>query len=672
MATPNAAPLARLDYLNLVNRIASELVNHTGISDKTLAEFVVALHAKSRDYASFAKKLRASGAEFPDTFVATLDRIVLQMRPSDWSEWGLGGSKKSAAAKSRAAKRGNTGGEGTADLLVSLWDKEDDDEFAQQKRVAAAKFPGLAMKDDRERARELVVADLATTAKQVKGELGKGKDAMETMDELDALLREKRKEADDRDAFGRDRRDRGDRERSRSRSPRRRDYRGPDGGRHRDDDRDSRRDRDRHRNSSSLTIDDAPVLYKIYTGKVSNLRDFGAFVQLDGIRGGRVEGMVHIGSLTAGPARVTHPSDVVQRNQKVFVKVMSIAGNRIGLSMKDVDQETGKDLSPQLRVRTHEEMMQDSLRNPERPVITSFSEVPIVDDVDTHSAAVKRISSPERWEIKQLIASGVLNPKDYPNIDDDNGLLNYEEKEEELDIEIVEEEPMFLKGQTKNSIQLSPIKIVKNPDGSLNRAALQGASLAKERREIRQQQAAAEADSVAHDLNRSWVDPMAAPSERQFSQDVRGSGQEQTVAEWKKATFNNATTFGRITSLSIKEQRESLPIFKLRDELVRAVDGNQVMIVVGDTGSGKVSYSLKSFHIYLEFIPKQRRHKWRNTLRKKGFSRAVCLDAHSHVAWLPCLSRSVSQRKLDVGWVRKLATRSALKTARVPRQSLST
>jgi ATP-dependent RNA helicase DHX8/PRP22 len=42
-------------------------------------------------------------------------------------------------------------------------------------------------------------------------------------------------------------------------------------------------------------------------------------------------------------------------------------------------------------------------------------------------------------------------------------------------------------------------------------------------------------------------------------------------SEWKKATFNAATSFGRITSLSIQEQRESLPIYKLRNSLVQAI-----------------------------------------------------------------------------------------------------
>jgi ATP-dependent RNA helicase DHX8/PRP22 len=37
-------------------------------------------------------------------------------------------------------------------------------------------------------------------------------------------------------------------------------------------------------------LDDRPVVYKIYDGRVSSLRDFGAFVQLEGVKG-RVEGM---------------------------------------------------------------------------------------------------------------------------------------------------------------------------------------------------------------------------------------------------------------------------------------------------------------------------------------------------------------------------------------------
>ena len=39
----------------------------------------------------------------------------------------------------------------------------------------------------------------------------------------------------------------------------------------------------------------------------------------------------------------------MKRGQEVWVKVLSMAGSRLSLSMRDVDQETGKDLLPSAR-----------------------------------------------------------------------------------------------------------------------------------------------------------------------------------------------------------------------------------------------------------------------------------------------------------------------------------
>ncbi|KAM6498646.1 putative pre-mRNA-splicing factor ATP-dependent RNA helicase-like [Amanita muscaria] len=160
--------------------------------------------------------------------------------------------------------------------------------------------------------------------------------------------------------------------------------------------------------------------------------------------------------------------------------------------------------------------------------------------------------------------------------------------EEELDVEIREEELPCL-GQTKRTLDLSPVKIVKAPDGSLNRAALASASLAKERRELRQQEANELADSEA----RGWLDPMSKETDKIFAQDMRGSikswQRAGEVPKWKEQTFNKATTYGEITTLSIQDQRKSLPIYKLRNPLLQAIGDHQVLIVVGDTGSGKTT-----------------------------------------------------------------------------------
>lgn len=140
-------------------------------------------------------------------------------------------------------------------------------------------------------------------------------------------------------------------------------------------------------------------------------------------------------------------------------------------------------------------------------------------------------------------------------------------------------------GQTKHSLQLSPIKIVKNPDGSMNRAAMAGAHLAKERRDARQQQALSKVVGGAAMGGLDGADEEVAPSTSALQNAFRGTKGEP---EWKKKVLGNAT-FGKITSMSIQQQRESLPIFKLRETIIQAVEENQIMVVVGETGSGKTT-----------------------------------------------------------------------------------
>ncbi len=84
----------------------------------------------------------------------------------------------------------------------------------------------------------------------------------------------------------------------------------------------------------------------IYEGVVTKVQDFGVFVQLVNFKGRR-EGLVHISNIRE--KRVTNPFDVLKRNQKVFVKVISIVGEKIGLSMREVDQTSGMEVEKRVR-----------------------------------------------------------------------------------------------------------------------------------------------------------------------------------------------------------------------------------------------------------------------------------------------------------------------------------
>ena len=78
----------------------------------------------------------------------------------------------------------------------------------------------------------------------------------------------------------------------------------------------------------------------IYNGKVVKTVDFGAFINFLGSR----DGLVHISELA--PQRVAKVTDVIKIGDSVKVKVIGFDDRgKIKLSMKQVDQATGEDLS---------------------------------------------------------------------------------------------------------------------------------------------------------------------------------------------------------------------------------------------------------------------------------------------------------------------------------------
>ncbi|KAJ6760203.1 ATP-DEPENDENT RNA HELICASE [Salix purpurea] len=536
------AGLKKLEYLSLVSKVCSELETHLGFGDKILAEFITELGRSCETVDEFDAKLKENGAEMPDYFVRTLLKIIHAILPP------------------KAEKEGKK-------------DKENDGSGKD------SKFKALSIRDSRDRVKE-IDRELEIEAEE--------KSRRENED------RYRERDNDDRHRES-DRRDR-DRERERERDRYDRDNRRRDRGRRDEHDveyGEGERERRNGKHGYGGSNSSEPELYGVYKGRVSRVMDTGCFVQLSDFRG--KEGLVHVSQIAT--RRVGNAKDVVKRDQEVYVKVISVSGNKMSLSMRDVDQNSGKDLLP-LKKRVGEE---DGFRSnalgssKEGPVTrTGLSGIRIVEEEDTGPSRrpLKRMSSPEKWEAKQLIASGVLSVQEYPMYDEEIDGLLYEEDgvEEELEIEMNEDEPAFLQGQTRYSVDMSPVKIFKNPEGSLSRAAALQSALIKERREVREQQQRTMLDSIPKDLNRPWEDPMPETGERHLAQELRGVGlSAYDMPEWKKDAFGKALTFGQRSKLSLQEQRQSLPIYKLKKELIQAVHDNQVLVVIGETGSGKTT-----------------------------------------------------------------------------------
>ena len=590
--------LRKLEHLSLVSKVCTELDNHYSLNDKDLAEFIIDLAEKNGTFEKFRKALVDYGAEFSDSFIENLLRLIKHMKSNSVAE-----DVKDAKPKTKIDKMTKTlpflalpneEVKKEEDVLEIHTKKEDIDDLEIHTKKEDV--------DDMMNLLESMAPSKNTEARPRSRSRSKEKSRKRSKERRRKRSRSRSRERKRRSRSRSKSRER--RKRSRSRDRKRR-SRSRDRKRSRDRSDRGRRSRSRDINvREERNINKDPEVGEIYDAKVQNITGFGCFVALEGFRR-KVEGLVHISQLRR-EGRVASVDEVVSRGQKVKVKILTITGGKMSLTMKDVDQETGQDLNPGSSTNKKSMSREDdlALRNPEHPGFSGNSgnlletlrqsNVPLNDDDhDNVSKKKVRMSSPERWELKQLIAANVIDKSELPDFDEETGLLpKVDSDDEDIEIEMVEEEAPFLKGHGRMINDLSPVRIVKNPDGSLAQAAMMQGALAKERREQKMtERQEVEASKKTGGDSKSWLDPVNQPGSSTFNSGSNLSkGPPSDMPDWKKHVLGGSKgSFGKRTNLSILEQRKSLPIYTLRDELIKAINDNQILIVVGETGSGKTT-----------------------------------------------------------------------------------
>ena len=89
-----------------------------------------------------------------------------------------------------------------------------------------------------------------------------------------------------------------------------------------------------------MAITSEPEVGEIYQGKVVKIMDFGAFVNFFGAK----DGLVHVSQIT-GSKKGDMPKDHLKEGQMVYVKLLGFDDRgKVRLSMKVVDQSTGKEI----------------------------------------------------------------------------------------------------------------------------------------------------------------------------------------------------------------------------------------------------------------------------------------------------------------------------------------
>jgi len=227
--------LENLEYLSLVNSVMNDLQNFLGeeVADKTLAEFIVSLHEESKDADDFKSKLQeVGGDQFSESLVSNLNRLITKMHPK----------YKKASANGAGDAKGKD----------------------MKEKISVLSMPDSKFKS---------IEELLEEERKERAAADKGKNAVtKSMDDLMGQLEsvgQKRRDVQAGSSNG------GGYDRSPKRS-RRVSVSPPRTGR-----------------PGPSKLDQQPVLYKIYNGRITGVRDFGAFVSLEGIAG-RAEGTFNV------------------------------------------------------------------------------------------------------------------------------------------------------------------------------------------------------------------------------------------------------------------------------------------------------------------------------------------------------------------------------------------
>ena len=195
----------------------------------------------------------------------------------------------------------------------------------------------------------------------------------------------------------------------------------------------------------------------------------------------------------------------------------------------------------------------------------------------------------DAWETNRMLQSGVAQRRHF---DDD---FNDDEESTRVHILVHDLKPPFLDGKTVFTKQIEPVPAVRDPQSDMAVFSRRGSRVVKEKRQQKerakqtQEATSAKGTTLGNIMGvRDDDGDSAAP----MPEDGEKKGGSKFAEHLSKQ--EGASAFSK--SKSLREQREYLPAFAVREDLLRIIRDNQVIIVVGQTGSGKTTQLTQFLH----------------------------------------------------------------------------
>uniref|UniRef100_A0A8D8WP86 Pre-mRNA-splicing factor ATP-dependent RNA helicase PRP16 n=1 Tax=Cacopsylla melanoneura TaxID=428564 RepID=A0A8D8WP86_9HEMI len=195
----------------------------------------------------------------------------------------------------------------------------------------------------------------------------------------------------------------------------------------------------------------------------------------------------------------------------------------------------------------------------------------------------------ELWERNRMLTSGVVMSVD---VDEDFE----EENESRVHLLVHNIVPPFLDGRIVFTKQPEPVIPVRDPSSDMAITARKGSPLV---RVYREQKERIKAQKKHWEIAGSSIGNIMGVKKKEDDEkgdedDNADFRADQKFADHMKDTPEAASDFAKKNT--ILEQRRYLPVFACRQELLNVIRENSIVIIVGETGSGKTTQLTQYLH----------------------------------------------------------------------------
>ncbi len=197
--------------------------------------------------------------------------------------------------------------------------------------------------------------------------------------------------------------------------------------------------------------------------------------------------------------------------------------------------------------------------------------------------ATQKQKDVDAWETNRMLTSGVAQRRDFGE--------DFEDDEEATRVHLLVHDlrPPFLDGRTVFTKQLEPVPAIRDNQSDMAVFSRKGSRVVKERRQQKERQKQAQ---EATNMAGTALGNLMGVKGDEGDSAAAAPGEEEAMKSGNKFSEHmkkneGASNFSQ--SKTLREQREYLPAFAVREDLLRVIRDNQVVIVVGETGSGKTT-----------------------------------------------------------------------------------